>query len=385
MRNLFRTDRAVIIVNSLLVNAGVERRTLDFAQFLLSRNLHVEVCALHHIGKIVPIFEQAGITVRHIQVYKYNDARGDYSYFPLRFLRLIGYLLRNRFGLVFCVQPPSYIIARLACFPPLGRGIVAMERYIVRGRSKRRSALDHWMAKWSHVVCVSTLLREELAAGADIPAAEIKVIEDGVTIAPPVSPQTELRQRLTGRFVFGCVGLLTKRKRQALLIEAFADILRDPSTKNRPALVLVGGGEDEDKLIQLVAELELRDDVIFMGEQIHVHDFYPLFDCFVFPSVGEGLGNVWAEAMQHGLPVICADVRPMSDYIRHNETGLLARPDDPKAFAMEMRRLMDSETLRRDLGARGKQFADDHFDGPRQMQKLLDSALESLNFSIRSK
>jgi len=374
MNGMFRRDKVVIIVNSLLTNAGVERRTLDFAGFLRRRGLQAEVCVLRQVGNIAPIFEEAGIPVRHIRVYDY-DARERYLFFPTGFLRLVWHLLAGRFGLVYCVQPPSYIFGRLACFPPFGRRIVAMERYLVEGRSKRRLRLDRWLAKWSTVVCVSTLLREQLSAGAGIPAGEIEVIEDGVTIAAPTDPQTELRERLAGHFVFGCVGLLTQRKRQALLIRAFAGLPRAAAEKRQPALVLVGGGEDEDKLRKLAMELTVANDVIFTGEQAHVHDFYPLFDCFVFPSVGEGLGNVWAEAMMHGLPVICADVRPMSDYVRQNETGLLVRPDDAAALGGEMRRLMESETLRHDLGRRGKAFADTHFDGEEQMQKLLNAAL----------
>ena len=371
MNGIFRHDKVVIIVNSLLMNAGVERRTLDFAGFLQKRGFAVEVCVLREVGKVLPIFQEAGIPVRHIQVYEY-DATGRYAFFPAAFLRLAWHLLRGRFGLVFCVQPPSYIFGRLACYPPLGRRIVAMERYLVGGRSRRRLRLDRWMAGWSRVVCVSTLLREELAADAHIPLGKIEVVEDGVTIAPIVSPQTELRQRLAGRFVFGCVGLLTKRKRPALLIEAFAAVLADSPPTRRPALVLVGGGEEEEELRSLATKLKLEEDVIFTGEQTYPHDFYPLFDCFVFPSVGEGLGNVWAEAMLHGLPVICADVRPMSDYVRHNETGLLAAPDDAKALGAEMRRLMESETLRWQLGERGQAFASERAEASPQPLYPLD-------------
>jgi len=375
MRSIFKSDKVAIVVNSLLVNAGVERRTLDFATFLRRRDLHVEVFVLRAIGGIAPIFKEAGIPVWHIRVYDYDDASGRYHFFPVAFLHLVAGLLRGRFGLIYCVQPPSYIFGRLAVFPPLGRRIVAMERFLVGGRSKRRLRMDRWMARWSRVVCVSTLLRDELARDSGIPSDQIAVIEDGVSVAPPVDPQTELRGRLAGRFVFGCVGLLTRRKRQALLIEAFATLVRDLPPAGRPALILVGAGEDEEQLKKRVADSQLESDVIFTGEQIHVHDFYPLFDCFVFPSVGEGLGNVWAEAMQHGIPVICADVRPMNDYLRHNETALLAAPDDAKALTIEMGRLMDSEILRRQLGAHGKAFADDHFNAGRQMQKLLDLAL----------
>jgi len=373
MSTYFQRDKAVIIVNSLLMNAGVERRTLDFARFLKRRGLHVEVCVLRELGKIAPAFEEAGIPVRLVKVYEYDDNAGTHSFFAFRFLGLICHLLRNRFGLVFCVQPPSSIFGRLACYPPLGRGVVAMERYLVTGRSRRRLKIDRWMARWSHIVCVSTLLRDDLMADAGIPAAAISVIEDGVTIEPPMDPQEQLRARLAGRFVFGCVGLLTRRKRQALLIEALAGLPRD-TPAGRPTVVIVGGGEDEASLRQFAANLGLEDDVIFAGEQSHIHDFYRLFDAFVFPSVGEGLGNVWAEAMLHGLPVICADTRPMSDYIQHDQNGLLAAPDDAPALLAQMLRLMESDQLRRDLGQAGKAFAQEHFDGERQMEKLLAAA-----------
>jgi len=335
------------------------------------------VCVLRELGKIAPVFEAAGIPVRLVKVYEYDDAAGTTSFFPIRFLGLIWHLFRGRFELVFCVQPPSSIFGRLACYPPLGRGIVAMERYLVTGRSKRRLKIDRWMARWSHIVCVSTLLRDDLMADAGIPANAISAIEDGVTVEPPVDPQEQLRARLAGRFVFGCVGLLTRRKRQALLIEALAGLPRD-TPAGRPAVVLVGGGEDEASLRKLTADLGLEEDVIFAGEQSHVHDFYPLFHAFVFPSVGEGLGNVWAEAMLHELPVICADTRPMSDYIRHNQNGLLAIPDDAASLRAEMLRLMESEQLRRDLGRAGRLFASEHFDGERQMERLLAAAENQL-------
>lgn len=368
---MFRMDRAVIMVNSLLTNAGVERRTLEFAKFLRAKNVEVEVLVLRETGKIVSMFEDAGIPVRHIQVYEYDDARGRHTFYPLPFSRLILHLLARRFGLVFCVQPPAYIFGRAACYPPMGRRVIAMERYLVTGRSPRRLRVDRWMSRWSKVVCVSNFLRDELVAECGIDAGRIAVIENGVTVEPPVDRQEDLRKRIAGRFVFGCVGLLTARKRQAVLIEAFAG-LAGPAPK--PVLILVGGGEDETTLRKLAASLGVADDVIFTGEQIHVHDFYPLFDCFVFPSVGEGFGTAWAEAMHHGLPVICADVRPMNDYIRQDENGLLTSPDDVESLRAAMRRLMASPELRQQLGARAKAVANEHFQSERQLQKLLDFA-----------
>jgi glycosyltransferase involved in cell wall biosynthesis len=197
-----------------------------------------------------------------------------------------------------------------------------------------------------------------------------------VTIEAPVNPQQALRERIAGRFVFGYMGLLTERKRPKLLIEVFAVLLNSLPNRAGAVLLFVGDGEDAAKLKELVEQLQIQHDVIFAGEQAHPHDFYPLFDAFVFPSVGEGFGNVWAEAMHHGLPVICTDVRPMNDYIRHGDNGLLAPPDDRKSLCEEMRRLMESGGLRRELGVRAKKCALENFESSRQLQKLLDLAIQ---------
>ena len=371
----FSANRAVIIVNSLLMNAGVERRTLDLAKFILSKGLRVEVFALRELGKIAPVFREAGIPVRHIRVYDYTED-GRYRFYPLGFLRLAWRMFVGRFGLIFGVQPPSHLFVRAACFPPLGRHIIAMERYLIRGRSRRRLWLDRVMAKWSKVVCVSKLLRDELAADAGIPAQEIAVVENGVAIEAPVNPHEELRAKISGRFVFGYVGLLTERKRPKFLIEAFADLLNSSPSRAGAVLLFVGDGEDAGMLKELVEHLQIQENVIFAGEQAHPHDFYPLFDAFVFPSVGEGFGNVWAEAMHHGLPVICTDVRPMNDYIRHGDNGILTPPDDRKSLCDEMRRLMESSVLRREIVERAKKCALENFESSRQLQKLLDLAIQ---------
>lgn len=375
MGNFFDTTRCAIIANSLLVNAGVEKRTLELAQYLKMKGRTVEVYILRQTGKIAALFEEAGVPVRFIPVYAYTEDERNYRFHPLGFLRLMYWLLRGRFGLVFCVQPPSSLFGRMACFPPLGRRIVAMERFLIGRRSARRQWLERWMAGWSRVVCVSTLLRDQLVASG-LPAGRVTVIENGVSVAPPMDLQVELRARLQGRFVIGCVGLFAPRKRQGVLLEAFARLVAARPAL-RPVLIFVGGGETETELRRRVRELRIEEDVIFAGEQSHVHDFYRLFDAFVFPSVEEGMGSVWAEAMQHGLPVVCADVRPMNDYIRHGGNGLLARPDDAGSFCHEMLRLGDSVTLREELGQRGQNFACEHFQRDRQLEKLHSFALGS--------
>jgi glycosyltransferase involved in cell wall biosynthesis len=154
-----------------------------------------------------------------------------------------------------------------------------------------------------------------------------------------------------------------------LLLQAFAQFAA--GKKGDTVLVMIGSGEQDAALQRAARELGISEWVYFAGEQEHPHDFYRLFDAFVFPSVREGLGNVWCEAMLHGLPVICADVPPMNDYIASFNTGLLVPPDDVMALSDAMLRLFTDRELLGGLGRAGQAFARARFDRDQQLSKLL--------------
>lgn len=381
MMGLFQKSKVVIVVNSLLTHAGVEQRTFDLAEFLVKRGFHVEVFVLRAIGKVATSFEEMRVRVRFIQVYEYTDG-GHYRFSLSRFLQLCWRLWSGRFYSIFCVQPPSYFFARLAVFPPLGRKIVAMERFLVSGRSQRRLWLDWLFAQWTtKIVCVSTLVRDQLIADAGLTADKVVAIENGVAVAPVNDSFSELKESIAGKFVFGCVATLTARKRQGLILESLAQLCKSTHGGSHPLLILVGGGDDEPVLRQRVRELGIDANVMFAGETAHPHDYFRVFNCFVFPSIGEGFGNAWAEAMMHGLPVICANVRPMSDYVTHDVNGFLFPPDDSGALMGAMKRLRADSTLRERLGQNARQFAHEHFQRDRQLAKLVRQAIDPEIFS----
>jgi len=76
------------------------------------------------------------------------------------------------------------------------------------------------------------------------------------------------------------------------------------------------------------------------------------------------------EAWLHELPVICADVRPMSDYITHEERGLLFKPDDVDDLAYWMSYLIQNRKKAGILGQRGHRIARNKFDYEKQLEKL---------------
>ena len=103
--------------------------------------------------------------------------------------------------------------------------------------------------------------------------------------------------------VFGNVGRLHFQKNQSFAVDIFHEFhLKNPHSR----LILVGQGEDEEKLRSKCNALGLETAVIFAGVQTDISAWLSSFDLFLFPSVFEGLGIAALEAQANGLPVLAS-------------------------------------------------------------------------------
>lgn len=124
---------------------------------------------------------------------------------------------------------------------------------------------------------------------------------------PVVREQVRAELGLMNSFVIGNVGRLCYQKNQDFLLDVFAEVLkRKPDSR----LLLVGEGEDEDKLKKKAQRLGLAEKVLFYGTTDRVERLYWAIDVFAFPSRFEGLGIAAVEAQAAGLPVVCSEQVP---------------------------------------------------------------------------
>lgn len=105
-------------------------------------------------------------------------------------------------------------------------------------------------------------------------------------------------------FLLGHVGRFQEQKNHQFLTCLFK---RYHAINPKSKLMLVGEGELKEKIRAQVRADGLRDDVIFVDPTNAVEQFYMAFDCFLFPSLFEGLGIVGLEAQAAGLPVLASD------------------------------------------------------------------------------
>ena len=103
--------------------------------------------------------------------------------------------------------------------------------------------------------------------------------------------------------LLGHIGRLSIEKNQKFLINVMQNLKNNPKYK----MMFVGAGSDEKKLKQYVSDFQLEDKIIFTGNRKDANKFYKAFDCFLLPSLYEGLPTVAIEAQLSGLPCIISN------------------------------------------------------------------------------
>jgi glycosyltransferase involved in cell wall biosynthesis len=168
--------------------------------------------------------------------------------------------------------------------------------------------------------------------------------------------------------LIGIVGRLTEVKNHSLFLRAAA-ACRTLVKPRRVRFVIIGNGKLRQKLEAEAKALSLGDDVVFLGTRRDPENFYPALDIVALTSLNEGTPLTLIEAMGNARPVIATEVGGVVDLLGQIvspgnaepgyaicERGLLAKSEDADGMARGLARLIEDESLRVDLGARGRDF-----------------------------
>lgn len=183
----------------------------------------------------------------------------------------------------------------------------------------------------------------------------VHIVPNGVdtVIFRPATPEERSAEH-DFRILF--VGRLSAQKNVRLLLDAVADI-RSKATE-RISLDIVGDGPLRRELESAAGELGLVDCVTWHGwrGREEVAALYRRADCFVNPSLYEGMPNTILEAMASGLPVIASNVGGNDDLVTSGETGFLFDLSQPSGLRERLATLMDDHALCNAMGVRGREI-----------------------------
>jgi UDP-glucose:(heptosyl)LPS alpha-1,3-glucosyltransferase len=200
-------------------------------------------------------------------------------------------------------------------------------QYFLDGRTYSRTASTRYIA-------ISNNVREELLRRYDLQADRIELIPNGVDISR-FNPEFMRANRETAREqlgfssrhqVLGFCSTNFELKGLRYLVEALS--LLDSRT-----VLVVAGRRNPEAYQQLARRLGVEDRIVFLGKVADMRGFYAALDALIHPSFYDTFGNVVAESLAMGVPVLTTSLVGACDLIRVGLSGYLVDPKKTREFA----------------------------------------------------
>jgi glycosyltransferase involved in cell wall biosynthesis len=249
---------------------------------------------------------------------------------------------------------------RVLFYPPVMQGIVA-----------RR--LDG-------VVTDSRSSVQEVSRIFKVPESKIRMVYPGVDT--DVFKRVDRLRKERGSLIM--VGRTGDRKKGVLYLLQALQLLRGDDVHLK--LTIVDKVTPGDSFaLKLVKRYGLEDMVTFTDRLTseELARRYSAAEIAIAPSVHEGFGLPAAEAMACEVPVIATQAGALPEVVKEGETGILVPPQNPRALAQAIKRLLSDEALRRRMGGEGRKRVERCFSWDEAAKQILD-VYEEVRLSVNS-
>lgn len=371
--------RTIGIVLPYLKSRGTEKQALRLTQGFVARGAKVMIFVLQGWGleKMIHAFEASGACV--VMVGPPVD-EGRKKVRPLRIISLAKKvhasgcdILLSRAGMTNGITGYAGLLSRTPVVTVVSGG-VNTHRFRPFPLSWLHTLWIVLLHGFPHrIVCVSLEGAQHLSETHPLLSKRITGIPNGVDLPEPHQLATPSVRLESNRFWFCAAGSLEiKRKGMDVLLQSMEQLVYRHEQKNI-RLVLVGTGQDEQALREMILRKRLQDVVLLTGEHANPLEVMNQCQVFVLPSRREGLPNVLLEAMSLGLCAVAADCDTgPREVLTHEYDGLLVRVGDSEELTAALLRMIEDDHLRKTLGARARETVTQRFLVDRMVQEYAE-------------
>lgn len=187
------------------------------------------------------------------------------------------------------------------------------------------------------VVCVSNGIEEDIVSRYPNLKGKTLILYNPIPIEEIVKKGSQHIDIIDSPIILG-VGRLVPEKNFGLLISAHEILVRKGIKNN---LIILGEGEERERLENLIKELNLTNSVSLLGFQKNPYKYIKNADIFALSSNLEGFAIVIAEALALGTPVVSTDCPSgPGEILKGGEFGKLVPPGNPVALAKALEELL---------------------------------------------
>ncbi len=367
--------RKIKILHTSTIPFSIWAFTLSFLKYLKERNFDVRVASSP--GNEEKHFAEADIPFFSVPIPRtikpYHDLKAT--------LRLYRFMKKEKFDMVHTQTAKAGYVTRMAAWlagvPVIVYTAHAFSFHAYLGPMRKRFyvLLERWASRITDTILVDTeaVRRDGIENGIKEPE-KIITVNMGVDLrkfSPNGMDRRRIRESLgikSFHAVVGTVANFVPDKGLDAFLRIAEKIKRE---EGNVRFLMVGEGPLRSQLESLVDGLHLRGDVIFTGWREDIPEMMCAMDIFCLPTLREGFGVVFAEAMAMKVPVVTHRIDPIPEVVEENETGLLIPPGREDLFVKSILSLIRDEKFRKEMGEEGRKRVEEYFDEKIMFEKTL--------------
>lgn len=315
-------------IDSLRIG-GAEVLAATLAAGLAAHGHRCCVCGIGQEGELACMLDRLGIRYSALIMPHGASLRLVLKLAALARRESAEVLLTHHFRQLFHAAPAAVLLRKRLVH-------VEHDYYSYKKSPELLRRLDILLRFTHRFVAVSPEIADWFRERSSIAAKKLITIENGIDterFRPNSSQRADMRTMYDvshDAFVVGTCARLEPIKNLGLLLDGFAGFRR--SHAHHPAkLVILGDGSLRSALESRARELNIHENVLFLGSRPDVSHYLPMFDVYAITSQSEGLPLSVLEAMAAGLPVVATNVGALPALISC-DTGILLSQASPDAL-----------------------------------------------------
>lgn len=311
----------ILTLLTAVYGGGAENLVLTHLKHFNKKKFHLYVISLRK-GNLYNKFKKIGN-----QDYFSLDVKNRFSI--KGFLRLVNFIRKKNIKIVHThlIEADMYGFLLKILFPNIT--ILSTRHGENRFRKKFNWRLINFMFSLleKKIIVVSESLKRFIKKYEFIPKRKLELIHNGIDINYFKKEDHSIlrnkfeNQNIEQKYLIGIVGRLKKLKGHKYLFRTVKN-LKDEGFNNIKILVL-GEGKHLNDLKQLREQLNLKQEIKFLGFRYNTKDFYNIFDLLCLPSNYEGLSLVLIEAMACETLILCSDIPNNIEVVNHGLDGII--------------------------------------------------------------
>lgn len=348
----------ILIINHSFDIGGIEILVLRMCEAIDRSRFNICLCSFQDVNTLEKEFKKI-----QIPIYSLKKKEGiDYSLFfklqqLIRKLNIDILHTHNSGQWFYGVGASLFFLFKLKI-------IHTQHSILEKNQAKQLLLLKLFSLRTYKVVCVGEYVRKYLKTVARISDSKLCLIYNGVNfINNSLNENKSILKASIGipnyMKVIGIVARLVLVKNHKALLLAFRTIV---NTNKNLVLLIVGDGELFKELNDFVCRLNIKDNVIFLGNRRDVLELMKIMDIFVLCSLSEGLSLTLLEAASIGLPIIATDVGGNKEIVVNNQTGLLVPADNHAILAERLLYLFKNPSIAKTLGYNAINYCKEKFN-----------------------